>query len=103
MTRPRSDRPVRTRRTRPTEQLALRIRCLARPSLRPITRGTSGRWVAEVAEAVVAEAEVVVVVAVAEVAEAVAVVAEVAVGAAEVAEAVVAVVAAAVAPSLTLS
>ena len=29
MTRPRSDRLVRTRRTLPTEQLALRIRCLA--------------------------------------------------------------------------
>ena len=35
MTRPRSDRLVRTRRTRPTEQLALRIRCLAWPSLQP--------------------------------------------------------------------
>ena len=57
MTRPRSDRLVRTRRTRPTEQLALRIRCLALPSLSPITRGT--RREPEVAEVEVAEAAVV--------------------------------------------
>ena len=43
MTRPRSERLVRTRRTRPTEQLALRIRCLAAPSRNPMTRGTRQR------------------------------------------------------------
>ena len=54
---------------RPTEQCARRIRCLAWPSLSPMTRGTrqragGGRAVVAVAEEVVAEevvAEVVVV------------------------------------------
>ena len=43
MTRPRSDRLDRARRTLPTEQLALRIRCLAWRSLNPSTRGTRQR------------------------------------------------------------
>ena len=99
ITRPRSDRLVRTRRTRPTEQLALRIRCLAWPSLNPSTRGTrqragGGGGGVAAAEAVVAEvaAEVVaeVVAAVVAEAEAVAEVAAVVVAAAVVAEAVVA-------------
>ena len=90
ITRP--TRLERARRTRPTEQFALRILVFAAPSLSPITLGPDapGRGAEVAAEAVeVAVAVVAVEVAAVEVAEVAAVVAEVAAVVAEVAEAVV--------------